>query len=48
MNFFIIGKGLLWIYKKLFPKKYYILIFRGIQFRCIVYPLQPGIGLLIK
>lgn len=45
--FGLIGKGLLWIYKKLFPKKYYILIFRGIRFRCIVYPLQPVYRLLI-
>ncbi|AYF08043.1 DNA-binding protein [Bacillus cereus] len=27
---------MLWIYKKLFPKKYYILIFRESRFRCIV------------
>ncbi|MGY3415522.1 hypothetical protein ACVWY4_001699 [Bacillus mycoides] len=45
--FGLIGKGLLWIYKKLFPKKYYILIFRRIMLRCIVYPLQPKTGLLI-
>ncbi|MBP3969830.1 DNA-binding protein [Bacillus sp. WL1] len=30
--FGLIGKGLLWIRKKLFPKKYYIGIFRGITF----------------
>ncbi|MBE7097891.1 DNA-binding protein [Bacillus cereus] len=30
--FGLIGKGLLWICKKLFPKKYYIRIFRGITF----------------
>ncbi|MBK5428300.1 MULTISPECIES: DNA-binding protein [Bacillus] len=33
MLFFgLIGKGLLWICKKVFPKKYYIGIFRGITF----------------
>ncbi|PEW02332.1 DNA-binding protein [Bacillus cereus] len=26
------GKRLLWICKKLFPKKYYIMIFRGSEF----------------
>ncbi|MDM5463944.1 MULTISPECIES: DNA-binding protein [Bacillus cereus group] len=30
--FGLIGKGLLWICKKVFPKKYYIGIFRGITF----------------
>ncbi|MDR4983315.1 DNA-binding protein [Bacillus cereus] len=30
--FGLIGKWLLWICKKLFPKKYYIVIFRGIIF----------------
>ncbi|KAA0792316.1 DNA-binding protein [Bacillus wiedmannii] len=30
---------MLWIYNKLFPKKYYILILREITLRCIVYPL---------
>ncbi|MBJ8005765.1 MULTISPECIES: DNA-binding protein [Bacillus cereus group] len=30
--FGVIGKGLLWICKKVFPKKYYIGIFRGITF----------------
>ncbi|AKR10920.1 MULTISPECIES: hypothetical protein [Bacillus] len=43
--FGLIGKGLLWIYKKLFPKKYYIGIFRGITFTfsCLFLFLAAGI-----
>ncbi|PFV26479.1 DNA-binding protein [Bacillus thuringiensis] len=46
MLFFgLIGKRLLWIYKKLFPKKYYIGIFRGITFTfsCLFLFLAAGI-----
>ncbi len=43
--FGLIGKGLLWICKKLFPKKYYIEIFRVIvfMFRCIFASVAAGI-----
>ncbi|MBE7119370.1 DNA-binding protein [Bacillus cereus] len=43
--FGLIGKGLLWIYKKVFPKKYYIGIFRGITFTfsCMFLFLAAGI-----
>ncbi|WP_428993832.1 DNA-binding protein [Bacillus cereus] len=41
--FGLIGKRLLWIYKKLFPKKYYIGIFRGITFSCLFLFLAAGI-----
>ncbi|HHP1114297.1 DNA-binding protein [Bacillus cereus group sp. MYBK163-2] len=43
--FGFIGKGLLWIYQKLFPKKYYIGIFRGITFTfsCLFLFLAAGI-----
>ncbi|ACK93622.1 DNA-binding protein [Bacillus thuringiensis] len=41
--FGLIGKGLLWICKKLFPKKYYIGIFRGITFSCLFLFLAAGI-----
>ncbi|MFJ7482018.1 MULTISPECIES: DNA-binding protein [Bacillus] len=43
--FGLIGKRLLWIYKKLFPKKYYIGIFRGITFTfsCLFLFLAAGI-----
>ncbi|UOB66620.1 DNA-binding protein, partial [Bacillus thuringiensis] len=38
-------KGLLWIHQKLFPKKYYIGIFRGITFTfsCLFLFLAAGI-----
>ncbi|AZQ46488.1 DNA-binding protein [Bacillus sp. GX] len=41
----LIGKGLLWICKKLFPKKYYIGIFRGITFifSCLFLFLAAGL-----
>ncbi|MEH7537658.1 DNA-binding protein [Bacillus toyonensis] len=45
MLFFrLIGKRLLWICKKLFPKKYYIGIFRGITFTfsCLFLFLAAG------
>ncbi|WP_422423251.1 MULTISPECIES: DNA-binding protein [Bacillus] len=45
--FGLIGKRLLWIYQKLFPKKYYIGIFRGITFTftfsCLFLFLAAGI-----
>ncbi|HDX9609377.1 TPA: DNA-binding protein [Bacillus toyonensis] len=43
--FGLIGKGLLWICKKLFPKKYYIGIFRVIvfTFSCIFASVAAGI-----
>ncbi|KFN01593.1 DNA-binding protein [Bacillus clarus] len=43
--FGLIGKGLFWIYQKLFPKKYYIGIFRGstLSFSCIFVFLAAGI-----
>ncbi|ALQ69605.1 hypothetical protein [Bacillus thuringiensis] len=43
--FGLIGKGLLWICKKLFPKKYYIEIFRVIvfMFSCIFASVAAGI-----
>ena len=43
--FGFIGKGLLWIHQKLFPKKYYIGIFRGITFTfsCLFLFLAAGI-----
>ena len=43
--FGLIGKGLLWICKKVFPKKYYIGIFRGITFTfsCLFFFLAAGI-----
>ncbi|MGR5912085.1 DNA-binding protein [Bacillus cereus] len=43
--FSLIGKRLLWIYQKLFPKKYYIGIFRGITFTfsCLFLFLAAGI-----
>ncbi|MBJ8051967.1 DNA-binding protein [Bacillus cereus] len=43
--FGLIGKGLLWICKKVFPKKYYIGIFRGITFTfsCLFIFLAAGI-----
>ncbi|HHX7187059.1 MULTISPECIES: DNA-binding protein [Bacillus] len=43
--FGLIGKRLLWICKKLFPKKYYIGIFRGITFTfsCLFLFLAAGI-----
>ncbi|MGG3670094.1 DNA-binding protein [Bacillus cereus] len=43
--FGLIGKGLLWICKNLFPKKYYIRIFRGItlMFSCLFLFLAAGI-----
>ncbi|MCU5480531.1 hypothetical protein ACVWY7_002180 [Bacillus sp. TE9106W] len=41
--FSLIGRGLLWIYQKLFPKKYYIGIFRGITFSCLFLLLAAGI-----
>ncbi|MBE7146260.1 DNA-binding protein [Bacillus mycoides] len=43
--FGLIGKGLLWICKKIFPKKYYIGIFRGItfMFSCFFLFLAAGI-----
>ncbi|MDR5048936.1 DNA-binding protein [Bacillus thuringiensis serovar andalousiensis] len=34
---------MLWIYQKLFPKKYYIGIFRGITFSCLFLFLAAGI-----
>ena len=42
--FGLIGKGLLWICKKVFPKKYYIGIFRGITLLLVVcfYPALTG------
>ncbi|MDF9446554.1 DNA-binding protein [Bacillus toyonensis] len=42
--FGLIGKRLLWICKKLFPKKYYIGIFRGITFTfsCLFLFLAAG------
>ncbi|MFB5249902.1 DNA-binding protein [Bacillus mycoides] len=42
--FGLIGKGLLWICKKVFPKKYYIGIFRGITFTfsCLFLPRING------
>ncbi|QWH19068.1 DNA-binding protein [Bacillus mycoides] len=42
--FGLIGKGLLWICKKVFPKKYYIGIFRGITFTfsCMFLPRING------
>ncbi|PEB81952.1 DNA-binding protein [Bacillus cereus] len=45
MFFGLIGKGLLWICKNLFPKKYYIRIFRGItlMFSCLFLFLAAGI-----
>ncbi|AQY42226.1 DNA-binding protein [Bacillus thuringiensis] len=45
MFFGLIGKRLLWICKKLFPKKYYIGIFRGITFTfsCLFLFLAAGI-----
>ncbi|KEK25960.1 hypothetical protein [Bacillus gaemokensis] len=43
--FGVIGKGLLWICKKVFPKKYYKGIFRGIifSFSCLFTFLAAGI-----
>lgn len=41
--FYINRKGLLWICKKLFPKKYYIGIFRGFTFSCLFLFLAAGI-----
>ncbi|TPV44229.1 DNA-binding protein [Bacillus dicomae] len=43
--FGLIGKGLLWICKKLFPKKYYMGIIRGITFTfsCLFLFLAAGI-----
>ncbi|PKJ57589.1 DNA-binding protein [Bacillus sp. SN10] len=45
MFFGLIGKWLLWICKKLFPKKYYIEIFRVIvfMFSCIFASVAAGI-----
>ncbi|PFQ43546.1 DNA-binding protein [Bacillus cereus] len=40
--FYINRKGLLWICKKLFPKKYYIGIFRGFTFSCLFLFLAAG------